>query len=240
VIGRLLLLLSLAACGACSPDTAAVYPLEKGFPFPHPRVPFNAHTWIVDARALGADTTDAVETRCYGRCTPDERGRAEHAQRLVDALDTRTHWRAVCGDDVSADKIFAARGYFNVRSLGPDEHLITVWCDQGAYNNDQVVIHVEGDRTALLETDRYSYEVGGASYSSRGGSWSFGHVGDIDPVARTFTSRSHFTGPIGVWRRHRVEQGSAIRTIEIRSNAWEGQHPEAPETWPHAPFWTLP
>ncbi|HLA64288.1 MAG TPA: hypothetical protein VK610_07655 [Rhodothermales bacterium] len=246
---RVFLPLALAVLAACAspeppgavlvtPGTAAA-PDTAWAPFDHPRPPFDARTWIADARALGADTTDAVETRCYGNCTADERARARRAHHLVNALDTKTGWRAVCGDEVSPDSVFAARGYFNLRDLGPDEHLITVWCTQSAYNNDQVVIHLEGDSTSYLENDRYALVVGATTnpvrYSSPGGDRLFGHVLDIDPATRTFTSRDHFTGTNGVWYRHRVGTGSTIETVEIRSNAWD-LGGDVPEEWPLVPF----
>jgi len=235
---RSLLALSLLAFGACAAPSAPEVTKEErrdagATVDPASVTTFDARVWVEAVRALGVG--EGLMTYVYESQTSLEQEHARRARVLIDALDAAAGWRRMCSDYeplVPDEDLGTARGNFALHPFGPDEHLVTILCDGGTYNDEEVILHVEGEKLAFLYAPGRTFSVGEVGVQYEPGP-QFSAIVDLNAAARTISTLSLFSGGGGGDHiRYRVGTGANVEVEEIRMADWPSRRPES--EWPVA------
>ena len=229
----LLFALGLAACAAGPESTTATEMAARAEPAatvdtldaPSGDPAFDAQAWLARVESALADSS---ARSALGVVRGDVWDDADDALGLERACNTYVDDGALVVDTTLGEGTESRRGLIRVQRLGGDEAVVTAMCLFGAYQGGHLLVHVEGDRAAVMT----SLGDPGASDVRTPTLAEISSV-SADRTVTTF-AKARGLGDCGVFTRYRVGAGADLQTLEVRSRECSDDVPDefAPETWP--------
>jgi hypothetical protein len=159
-----------------------------------PHGAFDARAWLAEATPLLTDATYAFDYD--DPRTARIKALAGHLDEAVDwQRGCDTYWDPVEGvlvhDPVPEDDGHGSRGVMALLWTGDDEAVVAVTCYFGAYQGSYALVHLRGERAALVHTRDFLLENGGFA---------------PEPTA-VFGTPSFDGHPPGVFETHALSRG---------------------------------
>ena len=229
---RLLLALPVAILTCAGPDAVAPAAVAQ------PAAAFDARAWLREALPLLTDTTYAYDF---------DDPRTAQIKALTDRLDEAVEWRRGCDtywdyeagtlvyDPLPEDGGPWSRGTMTLGSRSDDEAVVVVTCNFGAYQGSYALVHLRGERAALvtardirLDDGRFAPEpnaVFGTPYFD-----------DLPPGVFETHALSRGLGDCGLHARYRLTGFGEATVLEVRERGCdepcETEGCLDPATWP--------
>jgi hypothetical protein len=202
---------------------------------------FDAAAWLAEARPY-ADVVSDLTFDVEPDAVSDAR-RAE-AKRLGTELDAAVGWERACDtfwDAESQREVYeptepggghGLRGTYTVERVGEAEHVVVVTCNFGAYQGSYAMVHLDGQRAALLKADNIG--MAGQPYGPPSAVYSEAYFQGGTRGFETF-AKARGLGDCGILSRYEVAGFGEATLVQARARDCD----DAPEIAPPVDEWPV-